>query len=410
MTDTAWEEITYSYGPKFRKLHCPDEDAEKVLKQILGDEEDLDVEIGDFTWEGYDYSLRFGVEDNPGSQGYHGLKYKISDDFLLMPESGTHFFKTHISAESKTKVNLELSGKEPDALYVNGKRIRSNKAVLKKGINSVLLMYTGVKENSFNNHWEVVDLRERSSLVFQKPGAAIEPNDLLSMKWYMQEGILDYDVYGGKKKVGYYRFKAPPGMNKMQFEAYGAFKVYQDGKEMDLVMTKTSDSKGLNSYEVAINEVKKGFSEICFEVEHIPGYYGGSAFPEPARISCGKGAITTGDWSGMGVLKAYSGGLWYRKNLTLSREQLASNIKLDLGEICATAEIHINGKFAGYCTHQPFELDITEFVKEGDNHFEILVFSTLANHYSTIPTPSIYRQSYEAGLIGPVKLLWVNGE
>ena len=43
-----------------------------------------------------------------------------------------------------------------------------------------------------------------------------------------------------------------------------------------------------------------------------------------------------------------------------------------------------------------------KFVKEGDNYIEILVYSTLANHYSTIPTPSLYRQSYEAGLIGPV--------
>ena len=108
----------------------------------------------------------------------------------------------------------------------------------------------------------------------------------------------------------------------------------------------------------------------------------------------------------MGVLRAYSGGLWYRKHINLNKAQIGRKIKLDLGELYATAEIHINGKLAGYCIHKPFELDITEFVKEGDNHFEILVYSTLANHYSTIPTPSIYRQSYEAGLMGPVRLVW----
>jgi len=408
--DSGWKEITYSYGPKFRKLHCQDKDAEKVLKQILDIEENPEILNEEYTWENYDYSLRYGVEDNPGSQGYHGLKYKLSDDFLLMPVAGTYFFKTYINCNSKSKVDVEISGKEPDAIFVKGKKAKSNQLVLKEGINPVLLMYRGVKEKKFNNHWEVVDLRERSAVVFKKAGTLIKSNDLLAMKWYRQEGILDYDVYGNKKKVGYYRFTAPPGLTKMQFDVYGEVKVYRDGKELKVQKVKTSDARGLYSYEVLIKEINKNVSEICFELEHRTGYYGGSALPEPVRITCEKGNIKTGDWSEMGVLKAYSGGLWYRKNIWLNKEQITRKIKLDLGEICATAEIHINGKFAGYCIHKPFELDITEFVKEGDNYFEILVYSTLANHYSTIPTPSIYRQSYEAGLIGPVKLVWVRGE
>jgi len=401
--DSGWEETTYSYGPKFWKLHCYDRDAEKVLKQITDNEER-------FKWEKYDYSSRFGVEDYPGSQGYHGLKYKVSDNFLLMPDAGTYFFKTYINCEKKSKVDIEISGKEPDALFVNGKRKRSNKLVLKEGVHLVLLLYTGVKEKKFNNHWEVVDLRERSDLVFKKAGTVIKPKDFLSMKWYRQDGIFDYDVYGNNKKVGYYRFTAPPGLARMQFEVYGKFKVYQDGKELKTEKIKTLDAKGLCSYEVVINEENKEASEICFELEHMAGYYGGSAFPEPVKITCEKGNIKTGDWSKMGVLKAYSGGLWYRKNIKLDKEQIKLSIKLDLGELCATAEIHINGKFAGYCINKPFEIDITEFVKDGNNYFEILVYSTLANHYSTIPTPSIYRQSYEAGLIGPVKLVWIAGE
>ena len=404
--DSTWREITYSYGPKFWKLHCQDEDAEKVLMRITGSEEHSDLLNDDYRWETYEYSLRNGVEDNPGSQGYHGLKYKISDDFLLMPEAGTYFFKTYINCESNSEVEMEISGKEPDAIFVNGEKVKSNKLVLKKGVHPVLLMYTGVRENIFNNHWEVVDLRERSAVVFKQAGTVIKPNDFLSMKWYRQEGILDYDLYGNNKKVGYYRFIAPPGLNKMQFDVYGEAKVCQDGKELEAEKIKILNTKGLQSYEVIINGVNKEFSDICFEIEHVAGYYGGSVFPEPVKLTCEKGNIKTGDWSGMGVLKAYSGGLWYRKSIRLDKEQINRNIKLDLGEICATAEIHINGKFAGYCIHKPFEVDITEFVKEGDNYFEILVYSTLANHYSTIPTPSIYRQSYEAGLIGPVKLVF----
>ena len=138
----------------------------------------------------------------------------------------------------------------------------------------------------------------------------------------------------------------------------------------------------------------------------MPGFYKGSAFHEHVELKCEKGTIKAGDWSEMGVLKAYSGGLWYRKNVNLSAEELSGNIFLDLGEVAASAEIHINGMKVGICLRKPFRIDITKFVKEGDNYFEILVYSTLANHYSTIPTPQMYRNSYEAGLIGPVKILW----
>jgi hypothetical protein len=401
-----WKEVTYSYGPKFMKLHCKDDDVEEVLTQILNNEENIETINGHYRWESYDYSLRYGVEDNPGSQGYHGLKYKISNDFLLMPDEGSYFFKTFINCENKSLVDIELSGKKPDAIFINGKKIKSNKLSLKKGINPVVLLYTGVKERKYSNYWEMVDLRERSAVLFKKSGSILKPAESLSMKWYKQESILDYDVYGNNRKVGYYRFTAPPGMNKMHFDVYGKVKVFQDGEELKVEKIETLNEKGLHSYEVVPDEVKKDFSEICFENEHIAGYYGGSAFPEPVKLYSQKGHIKAGDWSKMGVLKTYSGGLWYRKNIKLNKEQIKSNLKLDLGEICATAEIHINGRFAGYCINKPFEIDITEFVKEGDNYLEILVYSTLVNHYSTIPTPPIYKESFEAGLIGPVKLIW----
>ena len=402
--DSSWNEITYSYGSKFLKLHCKDTDTEKVLKQVLKNKEHIEVANENYRWEDYEYSSRFGVEDNTGSQGYHGLKYKISDDFLIMPKAGSYFFKTYINCENNLSVDIEISGREPDMIFVNGKKIESRKPLLNKGINSVVLLYSKVEEKKFTNHWEMVDLRERSAVIFKKSGSYLKPNENLSMKWYHQDAILDYDIYGNNKKIGYYRFTAPPGLNKMNFDAYGKVSVYQNSNELKVGKIKTLYKKGLKSYEVVINKINKDFSEICFEIEHTPGYYGGSAFPEPVKLNCGKGIIKTGDWSKMGILKAYSGGLWYRKNIKLNKEQVKDKIMLDLGEICATAEVHINGKLAGYCVKKPFKIEITDFIKEGDNYFEILVYSTLVNHYSTIPTPTIYRQSYDAGLIGPVKL------
>jgi len=163
---------------------------------------------------------------------------------------------------------------------------------------------------------------------------------------------------------------------------------------------------GLQNCSIIIRDVKKKMSTICFEVKHHPGYYGGSAFPEPVKLHCERGTIKIGDGSAMGALKAYSGGMWYRKNIQLKKEQITDDIYLDLGEVCATAEVHINGKQAGICMVKPFKLNIKDYVKEGDNYVEILVYSTLSNHYSIIPTPECYKQSFNAGLIGPVRILW----
>lgn len=75
---------------------------------------------------------------------------------------------------------------------------------------------------------------------------------------------------------------------------------------------------------------------------------------------------------------------------------------LSLGDVIATCEVTVNGQSAGVLISPPYELDVTEMVKEGANEIEVLVYSTLSNHYQTIPTP--YRGDPGAGLIGPVSL------
>jgi hypothetical protein len=76
---------------------------------------------------------------------------------------------------------------------------------------------------------------------------------------------------------------------------------------------------------------------------------------------------------------------------------------LDLGKVVATAEIHVNDSVAGILVTAPWKVNITNWIRKGENKIEILVYNTLANHYLTIPTK--YRGgSLKSGLIGPVKL------
>ena len=65
---------------------------------------------------------------------------------------------------------------------------------------------------------------------------------------------------------------------------------------------------------------------------------------------------------------------------------------------------------AGICLASPWALDVTEFLREGANEFEILVTNTLANHLSDTPTPYVLEGQTDAGLFGPVRLTLIVSE
>ena len=61
-----------------------------------------------------------------------------------------------------------------------------------------------------------------------------------------------------------------------------------------------------------------------------------------------------------------------------------------------------NGQPAGIRLTPPWQFDCTRLAKPGENQIEVLVYNTLANHYSTIPTR--YRHPNTSGLLGPVQI------
>jgi hypothetical protein len=97
----------------------------------------------------------------------------------------------------------------------------------------------------------------------------------------------------------------------------------------------------------------------------------------------------------------------YKKRVTLPIVDETSGrdkVVLDLGEVIATCEVKVNGESAGILIAPPYRLNITPFMGDGQEiEIEVLVYSTLSNHYQTLPTP--YRGDPKAGLIGPVTIL-----
>ena len=84
---------------------------------------------------------------------------------------------------------------------------------------------------------------------------------------------------------------------------------------------------------------------------------------------------------------------------------------LDLGKVCFTAEVYINGKLAGKRIYAPYELDITAFLQQGTNQIEVHVTPAQLNDFIGKAKNGDARykqfkgkedQLMSAGLIGPV--------
>jgi hypothetical protein len=218
----------------------------------------------------------------------------------------------------------------------------------------------------------------------------------LTMRWWNNEDVLPFDVRANEKApVGWYRFVSPPGLQGMTVVARGKVQAWADGKPLGDI----SDAGSLARF-VAKQPSAKPVT-VLLRIEQKRGCYAGAALPEVIKLDCGPGQIALGDWSANEGLLSYSGGAWYRKTVTIPA---AKQVRLGLGDVFASAEVRVNGRLAGIKVSPPWTLDITEFVRPGENRIEVLVCNTLANHYTTVPTR--YRGQTTSGLLGPVQIEW----
>jgi len=159
---------------------------------------------------------------------------------------------------------------------------------------------------------------------------------------------------------------------------------------------------GSRECHAAVVRPAAGPVKVAIRIEQDRGCYGGAALAEPIGLDCGPGTIALGDWSQIDGLAAYSGGAWYRRTVSLSPARASGQVLLDLGGVAASAEVRINGRPAGIKVAPPWTLDVSRLVRPGENRVEVLVYNTLANHYTTVPTR--YGGSPVSGLLGPVRI------
>lgn len=118
-------------------------------------------------------------------------------------------------------------------------------------------------------------------------------------------------------------------------------------------------------------------------------------------------------------IKYFSGVASYNNTVQLSKAE--GQTILDLGEVQHTAEVWVNGVYCGRAWKQPYKVDITPAIKEGENLIEVKVANPWINRLvgdlqPDCPEKVTYADNRAAtettpleksGLIGPVKILSV---
>ena len=358
--------------------------------------------------EEYAFSWEYGVWDNPGSQGYHGLKSKICDGFFILDKGGKQTFTTYVYAPAEGDYRIEQIYTPADKILIDDKQV-ADEVRLTKGWHSLVVEYENTVERKADVRIGVMrDFRGRGAVVLlpKDAPAPVKPSiydDRVAMLWTSSDHLM-YDPYKGEHKVWDYRFESVPGMERMEFAVYGELEsVTVAGQTMNIKPIGEIKDCGVNRYAVTLPARAERCEQVVFSVATQYGRQGAAAIAEPVKISTGEGLLAAGDWSQAGALKYYSGGMVYRKNIVLPEGVNPKRVMLDLGSVVATCEIKINGKAAGVKMSPPYSVDITQYLRAGENEVEVLVYSTLANHYQTQPTP--YRGEPTAGILGPVNII-----
>ena len=370
----------------------------------------------------YDFSLRWGIERDPllmdRLTGPHGLKRQVPEEFLDLGqgEPGTVWYASFLVNEPQgSPARLAVGSRAQYTAWVNGiEQLRQERSypVERMGPWRLPVYKTPLltKQVALSPGVNLVTLRlvqpeaqRLRAFAFLCRGDVPAPAESLALRWFSSPGTLLPDPTPGKTQpVGWYRFVAPPGLRGMRIVARGRIGVWVDGVEAD-VREFPLGSDGAQPYQVIVTRPSERSVMVAIRVEQERGCYAGAVFPEPVSLECGPGKAPAGDWSQLG-LETYSGAAWYRKRVVLSG--VGARTVLDLGSVFATAAVWVNGKQAGVCIAPPWRVDVTPFVRSGENLIEIQVANTLANHYSVgIPSLYVFPGQTRSGLSGPVRLL-----
>ena len=294
--------------------------------------------LGACAWEPYQFSWQYGVKDSPGSQGYHGLKGKIDNRFLILDRGGHQIFRTYVYAPSEGMYVAQTEGVTPYRTVVDGRPVDIGSALrLAEGWHSLVIAYADTKKEDYRLEDKTSycwDDRQRSAVVFLPAGhhRALKDNDpyghTIAMKWYDSDRLAYSPVRG--EGIWEYNFQTAPATRMMDFRVNGEILTAMiDGKKVHHGALKRL---GEGHYTLSADDSDGKIHEVTVTAVPTCGYDGAAFFAEPVRLTCGIGRMPAGDWTCMGALKYYSGGIKYRKTMNIDLTS-GARVELDLGNL-----------------------------------------------------------------------------
>jgi len=203
----------------------------------------------------------------------------------------------------------------------------------------------------------------------------------------------------------------------LKFDSYQSFFVVFPRKESSQTSTKAGSR---NFPQFTPKQTLKGAWEVSFDSKWGPFDF--AQGEETDKVTFDK----LYDWSkseDLGI-KYYSGVAQYSKSFDLLElPEPGTPVFLNIGKVHEMARVRLNGKYLGVIWCSPWQVDITNALKEGDNKFEIDVANLWPNRLigdAALPKEqrlswTIEEHPYKAesellpsGLLGPVVILEIN--
>jgi len=212
----------------------------------------------------------------------------------------------------------------------------------------------------------------------------------------------DFSQFAGEYTAAFVLNSSPECIEMVVDSEYAAYHVYLNGKRVDLEPDGTwlVDVSDLSAKVGRF--LKQGRNEIKVLAD--------TRLSEPVRftgdfdVSIKDGLVTIEPTGALRehfrlekALPFYSGTVTYRAGFDLSGSP--RKIVLQLGQVHDAASVIVNGQPAGKRLWAPWEMDITSFVRPGENDVEIAVRNTPANIMLGEPRPLGLREQ-------PVLKVW----
>lgn len=124
---------------------------------------------------------------------------------------------------------------------------------------------------------------------------------------------------------------------------------------------------------------------------------------QPLSVVCGPARIESlTSWTDLGF-GYYSGRVLYKKTVQL--DPAGGKVWLDLGNVQHYVEVYVNAKLVDTLLWPPYELDITDYVKRGENQLALVVSNSIANRFAwDVWGTRGSARSEPSGILGPASL------